>query len=161
MKPGLFVKVDGSYRQANNSATGGRVIYFNNRLIEASPLYISANSSMEAEYQAVQHTLSHLLLHLPLIISKLDEPTSLSEIKIIRLYTDNKVLIRHLNGSSVHNTKSLREMCEKMLYLINEIEEKYTLKVERYWIPRKCNLVADTLCKYAQCFNSSLYNCLA
>lgn len=152
----LYVKVDGSYSSRTQRAFGGRAIYYNKHLIEATPLCLSASNSMETEYKAFSISLSYLLQNLNRLLSKAVTPVSSEELDIIRIYTDSQMLIKHLNKKSNNNTKLLRDVCSRIRSQIYLLETRYELKVEAYWVPRKCNLLADTLCKYAQCFGNTL-----
>lgn len=156
MTNSLYVKVDGSYNPRTNHAFGGRAIYYNKHLIEATPLTLSASNSMESEYKSLSLSLSYLQQYLNHILSKSTSSISSKDLDLIRIYTDSQMLIKHLNKKSNNNTKLLRDLCQKIRSQIYLLEQKYSLKVETYWVPRKCNLLADTLCKYAQCFGNTL-----
>jgi ribonuclease HI len=153
-KQALYLKIDGSYNIKREQAYGGRAIYYKKQLIEATPFVIKGYSSMEAEYKAVIHSLEHIDRNLPRILTKTEEGTGVGNLEVIRVYTDNLVVIKHLTGKSLNNTSILRKLCKDIKEVIKSIEEKYEVAVEMYWVPRKCNLLADTLCKYAQCFQS-------
>lgn len=85
------------------------------------------------------------ILALDTVISQLKQ---LPELSIIRFYGDSQVLFRHIRGSSV--TK-----CQRTAFLSSiaktglSILTAQKINPEMYWIPRKCNLLADMLCRTA------------
>lgn len=148
MSRAIYIKFDGSSRAQAGVATASCVIYIKDRI---SPICIrreriKVKTSGEAEQMGFILGVDTLLSQYAQILSQYPD------VDKCRIYGDSQVLFRHLRGKTIprsSSTQFLTAVASKGLGILKGLG----IECEMYWIPRKCNLLADILCRTAYCFS--------
>jgi ribonuclease HI len=148
MSRAIYIKFDGSSRAHTGLATASCVIYLKDKVspIRIRRERIRVKTSGEAEQMGFILGIDTLISHLDCIQSQY------SDVDKCRIYGDSQVLFRHLRGKTIPRSSStafLTAVASKGLNILRALG----LECEMYWVPRKCNLLADILCRTAYCFS--------
>jgi hypothetical protein len=149
----VYLKFDGSVLHHYPAAAASCVIYQKD-----SPLplrlrkeRLRVTKSGEAEQMGFILGVDTLIDSLPLLSKQL------GDITLCRIYGDSQVLFRHLRGKTVpksRTTASLSQIASKGI----ERLDRLGVKTEMYWVPRKCNVLADLLCRLAYSSSKPIYD---
>lgn len=140
----LYAKFDGSHLPDYGKGSAGCVLYLKG---EETPRVLrrevfSAKACSEAEFTAFIIALETVLSFLPHLYHRV------GDIKICRIYGDSQVIFKHIRGSACTRTKHTSALTSYARSLIQQLKI-WDIELEMYWVPRKCNILADTLCRTA------------
>lgn len=146
--PVLCVKFDGSQMPDYKKATASCVLYLKGQspfLLRREHLVVT--SSGEAEQMGFILAIDTVLQQVPRLKSEWG-------ISKCRFYGDSQVLFKHVRGTSVTRSGRTAFLSTIARYGLRKLEIQ-DIKFEMYWIPRKCNILADMLCRTAYNVNSA------